>query len=59
MKKQKLKNIVVYSKDSYGIEYWNEYDENGYLIHCKNSYGYEQWYEYYEKIKTKKYRSTF
>jgi YD repeat-containing protein len=40
------KNNVIHSKDSNGIEYWNEYDKKNNLIHYKSSNGYEYWKEY-------------
>ena len=42
------KGNIVYRKDSYGFEYWYEYDENNNLFHSKDSNGLECWYEYDE-----------
>ena len=52
--KKKFKEIIrkdnngniIYRKDSYGYEYWKEYDSNNNIIHYKDSYGYEYWKEY-------------
>ena len=37
---------ITYNKDSYGFEYWNEYDSNNNQTHYKDSDGFEEWNEY-------------
>ena len=39
----------IYSKDSFGLEEWTEYDDKGNKIHYKDSKGLEEWYEYNDK----------
>ena len=43
------KGNCIYSKYSFGYEFWNEYDENNNCIHSKSSDGYESWWKYDEK----------
>ncbi len=40
-----LDDVKVYRhfKDSHGVEWWREYDENGNVIHYKSSDGFERW----------------
>ena len=39
-------NNLIHSKDSNGVEEWQDFDQNNNLIHYKNSNGYEYWKEY-------------
>lgn len=37
------KGQIIYDRDNYGNERWQEYDEYGNVIHYKRSNGYEWW----------------
>ena len=48
MKKYDKNSNLIYYKDSYGFESWQEYDKNNNEIYFKNTNGIKVWYEYDE-----------
>ena len=38
-----IQGVTVHHKNTYGYEWWRDYDSEGNVIHFKDSNGYECW----------------